>query len=49
MSMRESRKETHQVHILPGIIMLPPAVRDFLGMSSDPDFDDLDGYQANTR
>jgi hypothetical protein len=29
--------------------MLPPAVQDFLDMSSDPDFDDLDGYQADTR
>ncbi|KAG2133100.1 hypothetical protein BD769DRAFT_1665869 [Suillus cothurnatus] len=28
--------------------MLPPAVQDFLDMSSDPDFDDLDGYQADT-
>ncbi|KAG1729176.1 hypothetical protein EDD22DRAFT_146483 [Suillus occidentalis] len=27
---------------------LPPAVQDFLDMSSDPDFDDLDGYQADT-
>ncbi|KAG1733467.1 hypothetical protein EDB19DRAFT_1911603 [Suillus lakei] len=29
-------------------MLLPPAVQDFLDMSSDPDFDDLDGYQADT-
>jgi hypothetical protein len=45
MCMRKSRKETKQVRTMP----LPPAVQDFLDMSSDPDFDDLDGYQADTR
>jgi hypothetical protein len=49
MSLRRSRKETHQVRILLGIIMLPPAVQDFLDISLDPDFDDLNGYQADTR
>lgn len=44
----ESRKKTQQVRTMP----LPPAVQDFLDMSLDPDFDDLNdlnGYQADTR